>query len=266
MSMTEQLPAPNPVTQVNGRYTLVRYHSLFVPAAAPIRPVNVQGIVRLEAGPYTPALTRRVFPENGASEAMTLGQFYTFSGALYLQAAYAGAFISGIYNLNFQPGTGNGAVPLCFPDEPVVILEAVCRCADMQGHLGSKVYPNIILKNCNFGSIPEDEIVAIPFYSRCAPFLINTGTEMVLDRFLADGETVEFELSAAPLAMSVAEAWAGWDHERLVYVKFRPASGGSGVRILQGVGVADDRLAFDEPPPADTEVCVLYVRETGEQE
>ncbi|HPG42073.1 MAG TPA: hypothetical protein PLP19_22145 [bacterium] len=266
MSITEQLPAPNPGEQVNGRYTLIRCHSLYAPAAAPVSPLNVPGVARIEVGPYTPALTRRVFPGSQGAEPVTVGQYYSYSGTLYLQAGYAGAFICGLYNLAWPPQTDNAIAPLCFPDEPVAILEAVCRRADMQGHIYSKIYPDIILKNCIFGSMPEDETVAIPFYSRCAPFLISAGMEMVLDRFIADGETTEYELSAAPLAMPEAGAWTGWDYDNLVYVKIRTEGSGSGVRILQGIEVIDDRLVFDEPPPANAEVSVLYVRATGEPE
>lgn len=266
MSITEQLPAPNPGEQVNGRYTLVRYHSLYVPAAAPVTPVNIQGVARIEAGPFTPTLTRRVFPGNQGAEPVTIGQFHTYSGMLYLQAGYAGALICGLYNLSWPPQTGNALAPLCFPDEPVATLEAICRRADMQGHIYSKVYPDIILKNCNLGSILEDEIAAIPFYSRCVPFLICAGAEMVLDRFIADGETTGYELSAEPLDMPAGGTWAGWDYDNLVYVKIRAGGSGSGMRIVQGIEVIDDRLVFDEPPPVDAEVCVLYVRETGGQE
>jgi len=263
MSVKDQLEAPSPDKTVNGSYTLNRIFRLETPAAAPVTPVNIGGIREITAGPLKPRIERQVFLKNG-DEPVSLGSLNVYSGKIRIESGYAVLFLSTLLGNNWTPA-GNAAMPMFFPDIPLAVLESVCRREDNETHLFSKVYQDIVIKNFNFGSSVENEIVEIPFYSAHDAFLLCAGTETVLDKFAGDGETTEFALSATPLSLLDSGGFnaADWDFDNLVYVKIKEQNGLTGTRQYGGISVNGTTLIFDNPPSMDSEVSVLYARSTA---
>ncbi|MBN2410841.1 hypothetical protein JXQ31_04050 [candidate division KSB1 bacterium] len=263
MSIKDQLETPAPDKIVNGTFTLNRIFRLETPPAAPVSPVNIGGIREITAGPLKPQINRQVFPENCYGPA-DLGCLYHYAGTIRIESGCAGSFMSSLLGCNWSTA-GYSAMALSFPDFPLAVLESVCRREDNETHLFSKVYQDIMLRNFNFGSVPGEEIVEIPFYSRHSAFLLCAGTETVLDKFTGDGETTEFTLSAAPLNLLDPNSFSAgdWDFDNLVYVKIKQLNALSGTRQRDGVSVNGSTLLFDNPPPVDSQVSVLYARLTG---
>jgi len=262
MSIKDQLEAPSLDKMINGRFTLCRIHRLGAPVAVPVPPVNIEGIQEIKTGPLNPGYERQVFLKN-SDEPVNLGRYCDYAGIIRIESGYASTFISQLLGITWS-SVGYAVVPLRFPGLPLAVLEAVCRREDNDTHLFTKVYQDIVLKNFNFGSPQEEEIVDIPFYSIHDPFLLCAATEVVLDKFTGDGLTTEFTLSATPVSLIDLNypSAEDWDFPNLVYVKIKEQDALTGIRQRSGVSVNGNILVFENAPPMNTELSVLYARLT----
>jgi len=261
MSVSDQLGAPDVNNVVEGRFTLHKYHLCNASVAAPVTPVNIEAVQDVSAEPYSWGVEKEIFQQGGGDESLTIKRQPRYNGVIRMQAGKVGDFIAALLGITWS-SAGEAALPLRMHSYPIATLEAICRTADNETHLFSKVYQDIILKDFNFGSPMDDEIIEIPFMSKHDPFIIPQGTELVYDQFSGDGSTTDFTLSSTPLtATNVSDlAREDWELDDLVYVKVKGASDNEGTRQRSGVSVSDTTLSFTTAPASGATVQVLYIK------
>ncbi len=265
MAVTDQLGTPSIAYEVDGKYTLTRLHRLAAAAAAPVTPVNVYGIQAADAGAPAPTIEREVFQQGGGDESLLIKRGFRYSGTLSIKSGAVGSFLAQMLGKTWTTA-GEAALPMRMPDVPVACLEMIARREDNSTHLFSKVFQDVILRETNFGSPMEDEVVSIPFYSKHDPFILASGAEMVLDKFTGDGSTVEFTLSATPLTLVETDDdyRDDWVLDNAVYVKlWQSASATEGTRQVTGITVVGTALTFSTAPTATQTVEALYAKATA---
>lgn len=265
MAVTDQLGTPSIAYEVDGKYTLARLHRLAATTAAPVTPVNIYGIQGVSADPPAPTIEREVFQQGGGDESLLIKRGFRYSGSLSIKSGAVGAFISNMLGKTWTTA-GEAALPMRMPDIPLACLELVARREDNSTHLFSKVFQDVILRETNFGSPMEDEVIDIPFYSKHDPFILASGAEMVLDKFDGDGSTTDFTLSGTPLTLVETDDdyRDDWAVDTLVYVKiWASATATEGTRQMSGISETTGTLTITTAPTAAQTVEVLYAVATS---
>ena len=262
MAVTDWTGAPTLAKVPEGYDALHRAWVLGDATAAPIVPYNVVGVQNITTTPFTPQSTKQVYQQGGGED-----EFYEkrrmFQHQLTVQmlSGDVEAFIARIKGLTL--GT-DYAVPMTAHGDPLLHWEIVVRQPDGT-HLFSKVYRELILREWNFGSPMEDEVVDIPFYSKYSPFTLYTGSELVVDKFAGDGSTVAFTLSGTPVKLTTAtnREHIDWYYDQMCQVVYKTSAQNYGTHQKTGYSNITTAVTATTAPAASSVLTITYAKEVA---
>lgn len=262
MAVTDFLSAPGILQVPDGYNALHRCWVLADSTAAPITPRNVTGVQNITASPFTPQATKQVYQQGAGDDAYyEKKNRYQYDFTLQLLSGDVHDFIADIKNITL--GT-DYALPMQAHSDPVMHWEIVVR-KDDGTHIFSKIYRDLILKEWNFNSPMEDEIVDIPFYSKHSPFILYTGSQLVVDRFAGDGSTVAFTLSSTPIRLSDVSThreFTDWYWDEMVEIIYKLSTQDFGTHVKTGWSNSGTTLTATVAPAASSIVTVTYAKMT----
>lgn len=262
MARTDQLGAPASTVYVDGENTLHRYWLHAASVATGIAPANVYGVQQVTPGAVTWKKTYEAF-QQGGGERLNLKFLPEYTVDVQMFAANVPAFLAAITNTTFAQASGYYALPLVFEDWPLITWEQIYRQSDNATVVGSMIFQDLKLKEFNFQSNNENNIITIPFYSNHAPLYVDDSAQPVFDKFSGDGSTTAFTLSQTPLPVTdVSEGVADCSDfvlDNLIFCKVKTSTQNYGVRQKSGISVTGTTLTFTTAPAASTEIEVFYL-------
>lgn len=263
MSVSDFLSAPTINSVPEGVDALHRVWVLGDSTAAPITPRNVTGVQNITASPFTPQMTKQVYQQGSGEDAYYEKRSrFEYDFTVQLLSGEVEAFIADIKNITM--GT-DYALPMTAHSDPLIHWEIVVRKPDGT-HLFSKVYRDLILREWNFNSPMEDEIVDIPFKSRFSPFMLYTGAELVVDKFAGSGSTTDFTLSSTPINLSDVSTHRehiDWYWDELVGIIYKTSAQDFGTHVRTGYSNSGTTLTATTAPAASSVLTVTYAKMTA---
>jgi hypothetical protein len=200
-----------------------------------------------------------VFQQGGGEERLVIKSNAKYEGTIDMLAGDVGDFLANVLGVTWS-SAGYLAHPLHFDSYPKFSLESVCRRQDNSTHLVSKCFQDCILREFNFGSPNEMEVVSVPFYSYHDPFLLKSGYHMVYDVFSGTGSTVEFTLTSTAVKLTnvALEAHSDWVLDSMAFCKVKLTADSTGTRQKSGITFGTNKITFTTAPAASSRVEVWY--------
>ena len=234
MAVTDFLAAPTLAKVPEGVDSLHRVWVLADSVAAPITPRNVLGVQNLTTSAFTPQITKQVYQQGSGEDAYYEKRSrFQHDFTVQMLSGDVEAFIADIKNITM--GT-DYALPMTAHSDPLIHWEQIVRQPDGT-HIFSRVWRDLILREWMFNSPMEDEVVDIPFYSRFSPFMLYTGTELVVDRYTGDGSTTALTLSSTPINLSDVSAHVehiDWYYDEMVEIIYKTSTETFGTHARTG--------------------------------
>jgi len=262
MAVTDFIAAPTLNSVPEGYNALHRIWVLGDAVTAPLVPYNVVGVQNLTTTPFNPANTKNVYNQGaGEDEFFEKRSLFTHDLTVQMLSGEVETLIARIKNKTM--GT-DYALPMLAGTDPVIHWELVVRKPDGT-HLFSKVWRNLIMREWKFDSPMEDEIVDIPFYSKLSPFMLYTGSELVVDKFTGDGSTTDFTLSSTPLNLTDASDAENhdWYYDNFVQVVYKLSTDTFGKVEKTGWSNVTTTLSRTVAPAASSVSTVTYAKATA---
>jgi len=259
MAVTDWVAAPTISSVPEGYNALHRIWVLSDSVTAPLVPYNVVGVQNMTTTTFTPGNTKPVYNQ-GAGEDDSFEKRSLFQHDLTVQML-SGEVETLIARIKNKTMGTDYALPMVAGTDPVIHWELIVRKPDGT-HLFSKVWRNLIMREWKFDSPMEDEVVDVPFYSKLSPFMLYTGSELVVDKYTGDGSTTDFTLSGSPLNLTDAsdEELQDWYYDELVQVNYKLTTDTYGKLEKTGWSNATDTLSRSVAPVASSVVTATYVK------
>lgn len=258
------LGAPDEDDVIIGRYSLFRYFRDLAVVAAPVLSTDLEGIQDVNIGAKSYKQSYELIQYGGGDTILTKRANGEYSGTLHVLAGELTTIMAGLLGETFS-ATGNAGMPLTFPFYPIVHIEAVLRKMDNYTHIQSLVLQDLIFDPAPFPLNDNPNVVQLHFRSSHDAIIIANGCKVVFDKWTGNGSTTDFTPSATPLTVTDAtmEGREGWDFNKAIFVKKKPATDTTGTRLRDGVTItpATPVLSFDTAPEEGSEVSMLYVAE-----
>jgi len=261
MSRASQLGPPLITYEVDGQFSLVRFHSI-LGTGNPVTPVNINSIQQVSPMPMTPQQTREVFQFGGGEESLLIERIFRGGLSLQMKAGYLKTFLQTILNITLDPGTGIAGIPLRFQKYPLGFFECVFRREDNETHMFSMIFQDVILDQFNFDAFSmSDGMVTVPFTCKHDSVLIEAPGELVVETFSGDGSTTVFSLSDTPIDIvdTAGAAKEDWEFDDLVYVGVQASGADTHTRQRSGVTYGTGDVTFATAPAASSKIIVPYI-------
>lgn len=257
MSIYTQLGAPNATDEFYGEYSLNRVHVVGGAAAAPVTPLNIEGVQAFDFG--APSFDeRKLMQQGGGDNPLIKRRNYRWAGQVTFNHGLLPTAIAQIKGITW--GSANDRA-ISFKDKygaPALHWEAVCRDVDNLTPLFSIVAPNIVIDPWGFSNPMESAEGVLPFHTDFPPIYLFAYTEWIWDTFDGDGSTVDFALSGTPVDLLDSSYYDDFVLDNIAIVTVKGASDDVATIQKTGVSYSGGNVTFTSAPASGSLVGIGY--------
>ena len=257
MSIYTNIGPPALTDEIYGQYSLHRAHLVSTTVAAPVVPININGIQNMSLG--TPSFDERVLKQQGGGDtSVKRRRNFVFTGSFSFLEGRKPTVIAQLKGITW--GSANDRA-ISFKDSkgiPAVHWESVCRDVNNLTPLFSVVIPQMVIEPWGFDQPMDSSEGSLSFSSEFPPIYLYAYTEFIWDLFDGDGSTTAFTLSDTPTDLVDSATYDDFILDNIALVTVKGSSDETGIIQTTGVSYAGGDVTFDTAPAASSVVGIGY--------
>jgi hypothetical protein len=256
MSIYTDIGAPALTDETYGQYTLHRAHLCDTTTAAPVVPININGIQNFSIG--VPSFDERILKHQGSRSSVKRRRNPMWGHTLSILTGKMPSVIAQLKGITW--GSANDRAISLWDSRgvPAIHWEAVCRDINGITPLFSVVVPQAIIDPWGFENPMDSAEQSIPLSSEFPPIFLYAYTQWVWDLFDGDGSTTDFTLSSTPTDLVNSTTYDDFVLDNIALVTVKGSTDSTGILQLSGVSYAGGIVSFTTAPAASSLVGIGY--------